>query len=458
VPSIVNGLFAGRAGISTHGTAIGVIGDNISNANTIGFKASRTDFSDLLAGGQQPGRVVGIGSKISNIVADQEQGTLEFTGRTLDMAVDGKGFFIVADGAQRLYTRAGNFKVDASGFVVTANNNAVLGFPEGGTGALSPINIKQTPEQAGIETTSVAIAGNLDASSSFPTNFPANIPNVGLVGGTAATGAASVSAGANPAGPEPYSFADLANNSQFTTVIEVFDTLGASHDVSLYFFNKGGGNWEVQAYAPSEDVAPDSQTGAITNQPRYLGGDVITFGTDGRRNPAPAGADFFLDSIIAGTGPDWGNNSDINIPIGISLDPFTQYSANSAILSLTQDGLGVGSVVGVNIEKDGRVFALLDNGTSTIIGQLAFATFINEEGLVRYGSNLLQRSLESGEAIIGTPKSGTFGSLKSSTIELSNTDLASEFVKLISLQRGFQANSRIISSINQLLGEIVQLV
>jgi flagellar hook protein FlgE len=445
VPSIINGLFAGRAGIATHGVAIGVIGDNISNANTIGFKAARTDFADLLSGGQQPGRVVGIGSQISNIVPIQEQGTLEFTGRTLDMAVDGTGFFVIADGAQRYYTRAGNFKVDASGFVVTAAGNAVLGFPTGGTGALAPLNINSTSDQEGIETNNVSVSGNLNASSLLATAIPG-------VGATPPP----INAGAAAPATEPYTFAQLTNLSQFSTVVEVFDTLGASHNVSLYFFNQGAGAWQVQAYTTSEDVAPND----VTNAPRFLDSGTITFGTDGRKaTPALGTPDIILESPgAAGTGPDWGNNSDVDIPINITLSPFTQFSANSAILSLDQDGLGVGSVIGVNIETDGQIFAVLDNGTNAVIGTIAFATFANEEGLTRIGDNLLQRTLQSGEPVIGTPETGNFGALQAGTLELSNTDLATEFVKLISLQRGFQASSRIISSINQLLGEIVQLV
>lgn len=132
MPSIVNGLFSGRSGISSHGIAIAVIGDNISNASTLGYKTSRAEFADLIAGGQTSGKVVGSGSQVSSISTIFEQGTSEFTGRPLDLTVDGNGFFVLADGLQRFYTRAGNFKLDEEGNIVNQNGLNVLGFPATG--------------------------------------------------------------------------------------------------------------------------------------------------------------------------------------------------------------------------------------------------------------------------------------------------------------------------------------
>jgi flagellar hook protein FlgE len=433
MPSIVNGLFAARSGISTHGIAIGVVGDNISNSNTIGFKGSRADFSDLLSGGQQPGKVVGIGSQISNIVATQEQGTLEFTGRTLDLAVDGRGYFIIADGAQRFYSRAGNFKIDASGFIVNAKGQAVLGFPLGGSGALEPLNINSTSQQTGVETRRVDIAGNINASSPFTSGIPPGI----ILDGQA------------PPGVEPVTYSNLNSAAQFSTVVQVFDTLGASHNVSLFFYKTAAATWTVQAVTNSDDV---DASGSASGFPRLLGSNTITFNSDGSKATPAAGTP---DLVIT---PIWNNNSDVTIPININLTPFTQFAAGSNVLSLDQDGLGVGVATGVNIENNGSVFALLDNGQSTVIGTIAMATFANEEGLARIGNNLLQRTLDSGEPVVGNPESGSFGSIEAGSLELSTVDLAGEFVRLINLQRGFQANSRIISSINQLLGEIVQIV
>lgn len=430
--SIVNGLFAARAGIASHGIAIGVVGDNISNSNTIGYKGSRADFSDLLAGGQQPGRVVGIGSQIDNIVSIQEQGTLEFTGRTLDMSVDGRGYFVVADGAQRFYTRAGNFKLDSSGFIVNNSNQAVLGFPEGGTGALEPINVNNTSTQTSIETRNITLAGNLNASSP-----PSTLPVVPTAAGTVP-------------GVETVTFSQLSSAASFSTVVQAFDTLGTSHNVSVFFFkNAAPGSFTAWAVTNSSDV---DGTGSSVGFPRLLDSQVITFGTNGAKTTPAAGTPDFTFT------PPWNNNSSQAIPVNLSLNPFTQYSASSNVLSITQDGLGVGSVSGINIEKDGRVFAVLDNGQTTILGTIALAKFANDEGLVRQGNNLLQQTLQSGDPVVGRPEAGDLGGIEAGSLELSTVDVATEFVRLISLQRGFQANSRIITTINQLLGEIVQIV
>lgn len=430
---IVNGLFAARSGIAWHGFAIGVVGDNISNSSTVGYKSARTDFSDQLSGAQTPGRVVGIGSQVDNVVATQEQGTLEFTGRNLDLAIDGRGYFIVADGASRFYTRAGNFKVDPSGYIVTNDNNPVLGFPLNGTGALEPLNINNATGQNTIETTEVTVSGNLNAASEVTAGIPA---------GTTAAGAA-------PPVTETVTYADLNEAAQFSTVVQVFDSLGAQHNITMFFYKTGAGAWTVQAIAPSEDVDP---SGTRVGFPRLLGSGTMTFGTSGQKTAPAVGTP---DITIT---PPWNNNSDNAVSIDMTLVPFTQFSATSNILSLAQNGDGVGSVTGINIDKTGEVRAILNNGQETAIGTLGMASFASEESLVRVGGNLLQKTTESGEPVIGLPNSGNLGTISAGSLELSNVDLATEFIRLLSLQRGFQANSRIINSINDLLSEIIQIV
>jgi flagellar hook protein FlgE len=350
----------------------------------------------------------------------------------LDLAVDGRGHFVVADGPQRFFSRAGNFKLDDSGFIVTNENMAVLGFPEGGTGALEPINVNSLQQQTNIETRNINLSGNIN-SNSTPVTLPATPSTAGVV----------------PA-VENVTFAQLAQQASFSTVVQTFDTLGSAHNVSLYFYkNAAPGSWTVWAVTNSSDVDP---TGTRQGYPRLLGTQTVTFGTNGQKTSPAAGT-----PDITFTSP-WNNNSNPAIPVTLSFNPFTQYAASSNILMINQDGLGIGSVSGINIEKDGRVFALLSNGQTTILGTLALAKFSNDEGLVRLGGNLLQQTLQSGEPVIGRPQAGDLGGIEAGSLELSTVDVASEFVRLISLQRGFQANSRIISTVNQLLGEIVQVV
>lgn len=437
MPSIVNGLFSGRSGISSHGIAIAVIGDNISNASTIGYKTSRAEFADLIAGGQTSGKVVGSGSQISSISTVFDQGTTEFTGRPLDLAVDGNGFFVVAQGQQRFYTRAGNFKLDAEGNIVTQTGLNVLGFPSSGSGALEALNINQVSQDS-VKTDNVNVSGNVDASSAqilvgaIPTTTNA---------GDASTGVTT-------------SYTDLNTAAAYSTVVDVFDSLGDKHTMTFFFFHTGTNQYTVRGYVNNEDVDP---TVTETGLPRLVvdgtaAGDItMNFNGDGTRSNTPALGSYDLVANIP-----WNNGSDAST-FNIKFDPFTQYSSSSNINSITQDGKGVGTVASLSVEKNGDIFAILTNGQTSIIGTVGLVNFSNPEGLVRIGNQLLQQAPASGEPIVGRPKSGTLGAIAAGSVELSTVDIASEFVKLITVQRGFQANSRIITTINQLLNEIIQL-
>ncbi|MCB0339030.1 MAG: flagellar hook protein FlgE [Bdellovibrionales bacterium] len=435
MPSIVNGLFAGRTGISSHGVAIAVIGDNIANASTYGFKQSRAEFADLVAGGQTSRITVGSGANLTATTQINTQGTLEFTGRALDLAIDGNGFFAVADGAERFYTRAGNFKIDPSGFIVNQDDLAVLGFPSGGSGALSPVNINSV-SQDGVSTGNVAIAGNLDAGAAALAGGEGDIPDVGITG-VLSTGT---------------TFSQLNDAADFSTTVEVFDSLGDSHDITVFFFKTADNTWIARAYVSSDDV---EGTPPAIAEPRLLQNGTGTTDFDLVFDSSGALDAAAVNSLTL-TVP-WNNGSNTAQTIDLSFDPFTQFATNPNILSITQDGQGVGNVTSISIDKDGSIFAILDNGQSANIGTIALVNFANPEGLTRLGGTLLQQSTTSGAPVVGEPLSGTFGAISASSVELSTVDIADQFVKLITLQRGFQANSRIITTINQLLNEIIQL-
>jgi flagellar hook protein FlgE len=432
VPGIVNGLFAGRAGIASHGSAIAVAGDNISNANTPGFKTNRAEFESLIAGDGVLGRQFGSGSAIASVAALFDQGTLEFTGRPLDLGISGNGYFVLARGDERLYSRAGNFKIDASGFIVNPGGLAVLGFPQNGSGALEPLNANAI-EQNAIESTEVTVAGNVNAGANLVS--AASIP----VPGTAV--------------PPTVTYADLNQVAEYSTVVDVFDSLGERHPTTLFFFHTGVNEYTVRAYVNNEDVDPvptPPATGA-TGYPRFVGQSVMTFGGDGRRNPLPTSGVADFTATVA-----WSNGSDVS-EVDFTFNPLTQFSTASNILSISQDGTGVGTVQSISVGSDGRITALLSNGQQSLLGQVAMASFSNQEGLGRVTGNLLTSSTASGAPVIGRPETGVLGSIKSGTLELSTVDIASEFVKIITLQRGFQASSRLITTINQLLNEIIQL-
>ena len=447
--SIINGLFSGRTGIASHGAAIAVVGDNISNANTTGYKAARSEFEDIVAGGQASGIVVGSGSQLSKVSTIFQQGTLEFSGRSLDLAIDGNGFFVVQQDAQRFYTRAGNFSVDNAGNIINQNGLKVMGFPSGGTGGLEPININ-TVSQDSVATTNSAIVGNLNAAATGVPLATTDWPATSLAGATGST----------------VTFSDINAMSEYSTVVDVFDTLGAKHQVSMFFDKIASNQWQARAYVASDDV--DSGTPAA-GMPRQLtigsgtavsGTFVLNFDSAGQLIPATPVSGTSSTPTLDISIP-WNNGSTTtagNQTISLDLSGFTQYSSASNVTAITQDGKGIGTVGNVSISKDGSIFALLSNGQAAVIGTIGMANFSNPEGLVRLGGTLLQQSPDSGEPVVGRPQSGSFGAISSGSLELSTVDIANEFVKLITLQRGFQANSRIINTINSLLNEIVQLV
>ncbi len=446
MPSIVNGLFSGRSGISSHGTAIAVIGDNISNSSTIGFKTSRAEFEDLVAGGQASGRVLGSGSSVSSVSTIFEQGTLEFTNRPLDLAIDGNGYFAVKnDEGSRFFTRAGNFKVDEEGYIVTQGDLKVQGFPANGIGALDAININSISQDS-VATTTIDIAGNLDRQATPVLANQAAIPTVSA-------------AGATPLSTTTYD--QLSDAAAFSTVVETFDSLGGSHTLTFYFFSctdtdsGTAGNqpgYVARAYADSGDVDGGTATAGLPRLVTGSGGTptgiALTFNSDGTLASTTPSATYVIP---------WNSGATTTSPVTVNLDNFTSYSSSSNIQSINQDGKGVGAVTSLSIEKDGQIFALLSNGQSAVIGVIGLVNFSNPEGLTRIGNQLLQQSAVSGEPIVGQPLAGTLGSISSGAIELSTVDIADQFVKLITLQRGFQANSRIITTINQLLNEVIQL-
>ena len=418
-----------------------VVGDNIANVSTIGFKEARSEFQDLVAGGQASGAIVGSGSAISSITPNFAQGTLEFTGRALDLAIDGNGLFVVQDGTERFYTRAGNFRIDPAGFVVTQGGDAVLGFPANGSGALETINVNSI-SQANVATDTVTISGNLDATATGVA--PAAIPLVDYP---------------NEGAGNTTTYAELNTAADFSTFVEVFDSLGESHTITFFFFRDSTATttatWNVRGYVNASDVEISPST---PGEPRLLvdtslsGNVSMTYSGDGSRSNAPLSTSQDITYSVSS----WSNGASTQT-IDVSFTPFTQFAAPSNILSITQDGQGVGSVTSLTIEEDGDIFAVLDNGQTSTIGTLGLVNFPNDEGLTRIGGNLLQQSPDSGEPVVGRPNTGTFGSINSGAVELSTVDIANEFVKLITLQRGFQANSRIITTIDQLLNEIIQL-
>ena len=424
MPGISEGLFAGRSGIQSHGAAISVLSDNIANSNTVGYKTQRADFADLLAGNLGGGGgasvQIGSGSNVRSTTPLLTQGAFELTGRGLDLAIDGNGFFILQKEGQRYFSRAGNMQVDQQGYLINQNGYRVMGFPSDGSGGLDELNINNFT-QTSVKTQTVSISGNLDADSGI--TLPAAIP------------------------APPTDFAQLASASQFSTFLDVFDSLGASHTVTVFFFHTDSATraWEARAYVDGADVS-----GGTAGVPELVGGSAaLSFDATGSLSGA---------TPTVTLTPQWNNGADQASSITLNYPNFTQFASSSGITSINQDGKGAGNIVSFNVSEKGDLFALFDNGQSSSIGTIALSSFANAEGLKRVGGSLYTESTNSGEPVVGRATTGQFGGINAGSLELSNADIANDFVKLISLQRGFQGSSRIITSINDLLSEIVNLV
>jgi flagellar hook protein FlgE len=273
----------------------------------------------------------------------------------------------------------------------------------------------------------VTLTGNLDAAATITVSgIPAAVPPYGIPLATSG-------------------YTALNNAAAFSTVVDVFDALGAQHTLTTFFFKDAStaNHYIARVYADASEVSPAGTKGT----PVQVGSDFsMQFSGSGTITSSPSQTMAINWATGAGASS-----------IKYDLTGFTQFAGGSTINGINQDGKGIGTVTSLNIEKNGDIFALLSNGQSSIIGTLGLANFANVEGLTRSGEQLLQQSQASGEPIIGKPQTGTYGAIQSGSLELSTVDIANEFVKLITLQRGFQANSRIITTINQLLNDIIQL-
>ncbi len=413
-------MISGREGITAHGQAISVVGDNIANVNTTAYKSSRAEFSDLYSAGTSGSEVqtiptTGSGSQVRDVRSIFTNGSIDSTGRELDVGIDGNGFFLVGSAEEPVYTRAGNFSLNADGELVTSDGLQVLGFAPGAT-TLSPINVTSV-NITGSATTEAGVTGNLDATL------------------------------ANTTPPEnPGSFTDLGSSGAFTSSMRVFDSLGAGHDVNLYYFKTAANQWTVQGYVDAEEV------GGAAGTPALVGETVLNFGENGTIAEADrAGSAIQAANVAWSNGAAAGNFS-------IGLGAFTQYASASSISGNTQNGQSVGSVIGYSVGADGAIEAVLSSGSRQTVGVIALTDFTNRDGLDRAGSQIYKDAGEAGPQDPGAPGSSSLGLLKAGALELSNVDLSSEFVQLVVYQRGYQASSQTIQAVNELLQATIALI
>lgn len=418
---IESALYSSREGLNAHGQAISVVGDNISNSNTVGYKSSRVEFSDLLAEGGD-GRassaepVGGNGVAVTQVRQLHETGVVEFTGRSLDVAIAGNGFFVVGDPSSPNYTRAGNFSVDENGLLINSGGKHVLGYAEGTT-TLSTIDV-QNLDLTGEATTEASVIGNLrtgeDLSDAVPTN--------------------------------PATYQEVNQYATFTSSITVYDNLGVSHDVTLAYFKTDTNTFTVQAYMNGEDV------GAEEGAPIQIGQNAtLNFATDGMIAEANAAAAMITATPAYSNGADAGN-------FVIDLSGYTQFGGSTVVSSINQNGEGAGNIKDYEFRADGGLYALLDSGASVLVANVPLASFPNVDGLQRSGNALFSPSDKAGTPTLGLSGTGNLGTTQGASLERSTVDVASEFVELVVYQRGYQASSQTLNAANELIKNTISLV
>ena len=395
---------------------MGVISNNIANVSTVGFKRSDTLFAELytasLGGaGTQPGS----GVSLERIRSDFGQGSFEFTSSQLDLAIDGQGLFVVKSNVETLYTRAGAFRLDNDGFVVTEGGAKLQGYAADANGrittAVGDLQISNAL-LAQKSTEEIVFKGNLDSRADAPTTLDA--------------GGNVINATFDATDPDTYNF---------TSTTTVYDSAGASHQVTIYFAKDGVTSGQYNVTVAIDDVVqPETLTLAFDNT------GVLTAVSPTELNlatyaPANANAQ----------------------PINIDFSTITGFGATSAASSVTQDGYGAGSLAGFQFDRDGIAYATYTNGETRAVGQVALASFTNPSGLQSAGKTNFKQSSTSGVASVGTPNSAARGVIRPSQLEAANVDLTVELLALIEAQRNFQSNAQAIQNENDASQAILQL-
>jgi flagellar hook protein FlgE len=445
--SLFTSMFNGLSGLRANSVDLSVIGDNIANSNTIGFKGSRVAFEDALGetliGSGANGGQVGLGVNVQAVQRILTQGSLANTGVATDLAIQGEGFFVLNGPDGQTFTRNGQFSVDQDGRLVTLSGDRVQGFQADASGQInsgfgdivvSNISAPPTP------TSEVTLGGNLDATA---TVFdPAALPPAPAF---------------DPANPEA--------TSNFQTSTTIFDSLGNAIDVQLFYRKVGATppTWEVHALTDGANV-----TGGTPGTPFELTADntvvppvqtpiQMTFNTDGTLQSV-TGNQLTINPVGATQGQDIDFNlGDPTATGGTGLGGLTQFASASAVSFVSQDGSAAGDLANVRIEPDGTILGVFTNGVSQALGQVAIATFNAADQLERQGGNKFAVTGTSGQPNIGIASTGGRGSIVGGALEQSNVDVGDELVRMIIAQRSFQANSKIVSTADNLLGELINL-
>lgn len=407
------------SGLSADSDALDVVGNNLANLNTTGYKDSTVSFYDLLqesvAGGSTQ-----IGGGVSAPQTERlfTQGSIQSTGGHYDAAIQGNGFFVVqAPSGNTLYTRAGNFNLNSNGELVTATGQIVQGWTvQNGilntSAAIGNITIPSNALQTPSATTNMSMSLNLNAA--------------GVVG--------------QPSG-------------SFSAPIQVVDSLGETHDLTVNFTETAAGNWSYEVDIPGADV-----TSGTPGTPSSVATGTLAFDANGNLTSptAPAQVAIAITGLSDGAS-DMNINWNLATENGAGTPVITQYAAASEVSASTQDGVPASQVTQVSIANGGAITAQFSNGNQVVVGQLALASVSNPDSLIAVGQNNYEVGADTATPVIGVPGTGTLGGVEGGSLEASTVDIATEFTNLIVYQNSYQANSKVISTLNQMTQNLLQI-
>lgn len=428
---VLRSLNTGVTGLRAESDAISVNADNIANVNTVGFKSQRAIFEDQLGRSILAGTsaaLPGSGSRVTDVQVMHKQGTLSNTGISTDLALSGDGFFVVKGNYSgvdsNFYTRAGQFDLDKQGFLVNPTGLNVQGYAANTDGtfdaALTSVKVPTNAIPPKV-TENIMITANLDSNEPILT--------------------------------APWDLQDPSATSNFSTSVSVYDSLGNAHSVDVYFRKTAPNNFTYYAVGNGAEMNPPT---LLNTQ---LGTGTMTFTTDGALDTLTPAIPTMTASFLGATAGqvmdmDFGTSIGAG---GTGLDGITQFAKESNVSSQDQDGYAAGEFAGVSVDGMGIVRGLYTNGEKLAIAQLGVAKFVSNDGLGRAGGTLFMQTRDSGEAAMGTAGSGGRASVTAGSLEASNVDLAEEFVGLIQHQRAFSANSKTITTADEMLQELMNI-
>ncbi len=405
------------SGLTADATALSAIANNLANQNTTGYKDTQVLFSDLFyqnlgtTGAGNPIQI-GAGTTVGSMPSMFTQGSVQSTGVPTDVAIQGDGFFAVQQNGVTSYTRAGDFSVDSNNFLVTDSGQQVLGYPAANGvvntgGAVAPIQLGAGTISPPTATGNVQITSNLNAGATVGTSY--------------------------------------------STPVTIYDSLGTSHTLTFTFTNTAPGAWSYSLSLPTGDYTPAA--GSSLPAGVVAQGNLTFNGNGVLTNPAGNVTGIAVPNLTDGA-----SNLTFNWNLYNGTTPLlTQVTAPSSTSSTQQDGSASGTLTSFNIGSDGTITGSFTNGTTSALGQIAMASFADEQGLERLGNTDYAQTLASGQAVIGIPGTAGRGTLSGGALELSNVDIATEFANLIVAQRAFEANAKAVTTFDTITQDTINL-